>query len=707
MGTTWRKPASTLVSGLTAILVLAACSSGSSDPATQPAEVITPAGNLSVSYQLLDSQSPSGAPINCADANASVITAQVLNAASAVVAETKFACVDGRGLVSGIPPGSAYRVLVMASPDGNTQLFRGEQFNVAVTDGTTTQVGPVELRRQFSSLSIRVTPTQLVTTGPSQALIGGPNSSPKPIIDLNGLLTSIDASRLQCAGYEADGMTPLAGVVTVSGGQVNAAGPGTVYIRCRLALVWSNIVQVSVSGPPPPFSLSAVPPSTLQITGGTTDEFTLAAIAGSSFLPISLSITNCPVYFVCSLRDQNGNPIGEVTPSPNPGTPVKLRVQVVRPTPPSSYTVSVTGTNGIATAPDVLLTVNASPSPQPPALRIARERHTASLTLLDASFTGVVVVGGRAGSGLGVSTIEVYDPAQGTWGVIDTPTPMPPRFDHAVTGANTGGVFVTGGYEGGTFEHLSHTLLIRSLSGTGNQATPPLLQARSNHVVYLNLTNLTFYVIGGRNQGGLISSIESYRHAIDSAWRQVTVPGVPFIPRIDFTGTRFLDTHLLIVGGRGADGNYLESVQDFNGLGPLTNESPIKPGRALHTTTLLDLNQFLVVGGETTQGCNERSAFILDSSRSVWSPAGMLKQGRCRHTATLMPDGKVVVIGGRNGDTDLASVEVYDPATNTWSDAGALAIPRSNHTATRLPNGQILVTGGSNQGTPLSSAELY
>src|SRR5438874_1565392 len=79
-----------------------------------------------------------------------------------------------------------------------------------------------------------------------------------------------------------------------------------------------------------------------------------------------------------------------------------------------------------------------------------------------------------------------------------------------------------------------------------------------------------------------------------------------------------------------------------------------------------------------------------------------LATARNGHTATLLPNGKVLIAGGRNGNSGLASAELYDPASGTWSATGSLATARAFHTATLLPNGKVLVAGGGN-----NSAELY
>ncbi len=93
------------------------------------------------------------------------------------------------------------------------------------------------------------------------------------------------------------------------------------------------------------------------------------------------------------------------------------------------------------------------------------------------------------------------------------------------------------------------------------------------------------------------------------------------------------------------------------------------------------------------------------ASPNTWSSAGSMTQTREEHTATLLEDGRVLVAGGSiDGQTNLASAELYDPATGTWTAAAPMTSGRSYHTATLLKNGKVLVAGGIGGG---QSAELY
>src|SRR5438874_816593 len=122
-----------------------------------------------------------------------------------------------------------------------------------------------------------------------------------------------------------------------------------------------------------------------------------------------------------------------------------------------------------------------------------------------------------------------------------------------------------------------------------------------------------------------------------------------------------------------------------------------------HTATLLPNGKVLVAGGRNGNSILA-SAELYDPASGTWSATGSLATARAFHTATLLPNGKVLVAGGGNN-----SAELYDPASGTWSATGSLATARAFHTATLLLNGKVLIVAGEGNGAPfvLASAELY
>jgi Galactose oxidase, central domain/Kelch motif len=173
-----------------------------------------------------------------------------------------------------------------------------------------------------------------------------------------------------------------------------------------------------------------------------------------------------------------------------------------------------------------------------------------------------------------------------------------------------------------------------------------------------------------------------------------------------------LDGHVLVVDGGG-----VESAELYDpATGRWFATGGIEGGRSHHTATLLLDGSVLVAGGSGPLGLPVASAELYDPATGQWSATGSMAEGRARHTATLLGDGRVLVVGGSydpDGDSGLASAELYDPESGTWTATRSMTTGRSGQTATLLPDGSVLVAGGIgafvNPMDPrsLASAETY
>jgi hypothetical protein len=137
----------------------------------------------------------------------------------------------------------------------------------------------------------------------------------------------------------------------------------------------------------------------------------------------------------------------------------------------------------------------------------------------------------------------------------------------------------------------------------------------------------------------------------------------------------------------------------------------MKVTRGHHTATALVNGRVLIAGGTSSNGSHQASAELYDPAAAQFLPVADMLEARTHHTATLLPDGRVLVTGGGNTSTEaLASAEIYDPETKLFAATGPMAEARLDHTATLLPDGKVLVTGGLAEiagGLVLASAELF
>ncbi|WP_437624556.1 kelch repeat-containing protein [Sorangium sp. So ce1151] len=295
-------------------------------------------------------------------------------------------------------------------------------------------------------------------------------------------------------------------------------------------------------------------------------------------------------------------------------------------------------------------------SPAPPAMGTRRTRHAAAPL-----GTGVLVTGGTSLAGTSLASTELYDPAEGAW---SSSSPAPgamrrARTEHAAIALDSNRVLVVGGDSSG---------------------------ANSTYEVYDALA--MEWVMGG------VIPLRS--------------PSDQPVPLYHHTATRLAGAsgEVLIVGGQGD----LDHVVVFSNVfrydpstGELTEAAPLLEPRTLHTATLLDSGEVLVVGGYHNTGL--RTTELYDPMADAWRPGPSMSEGaeRYLHTATRLQDGRVLMIG-------YTSVpDIYNPVTETFS-AGARMIndsSRFGHSATLLPNGCVLVAGGRLSSSHSSDAELY
>jgi N-acetylneuraminic acid mutarotase len=158
---------------------------------------------------------------------------------------------------------------------------------------------------------------------------------------------------------------------------------------------------------------------------------------------------------------------------------------------------------------------------------------------------------------------------------------------------------------------------------------------------------------------------------------------------------------VMIAGGINGAGAVEKSVELYD---PVNNKwvrtGDMKTARRGHAATLLRDGRVLVTGGYdgTTATSALNKAETYDPATGVWTnTTGTLVQARRWHTSTLLNNDKVLIVGGGVSSGVSRVVELFDPVAGTFTSTGSLQLPRQGHTATLLPNGtQVLVAGRNN-----------
>jgi hypothetical protein len=132
--------------------------------------------------------------------------------------------------------------------------------------------------------------------------------------------------------------------------------------------------------------------------------------------------------------------------------------------------------------------------------------------------------------------------------------------------------------------------------------------------------------------------------------------------------------------------------------------------RAVHTATLLQSGEVLVVGGCAVNGCElddrARTTELFDPKTERFRAGPALARPRVGHAAVPLRDGSVLIVGGWQGSEPTASAELYEPERG-FSRLPPMTTPRGGFTATLLADGRVLIAGGTNGNGTLRSAELF
>jgi len=367
-----------------------------------------------------------------------------------------------------------------------------------------------------------------------------------------------------------------------------------------------------------------------------------------------------------------------------------------------------------------------------------RYDHTVSMVAEDHPECGagpfVVVAGGfRLDNGQARRSVEIYQPADGTWcqgadlGVG--------RAQHSATFVDTTGFDKGPNQPGGPRLVVAGGLSFApdpSSFIAGYEALDLVTWTWAGGTIWLGRANHQalaapnedgeprLVIVGGLSPFGR----SSFAQQIDV---DALIPPIAFAEsmlyvRAGHSMTPLEDDPLhrqLIVGGCSlAD----DGGTGGGGTGPLPNTPPCEPWeiycpftacaqegddlpRLLFHAATRTADAVIVTGGISTDFQALASAFRFDLATETWTPLPDMPQGRLDHTSTLLDDGSVLVAGGSDGTDDLTDARRLSGDGSAWQAAGELQIPRRNHGASLLPSGAVLVMGGESD--TLGTAELY
>ena len=332
----------------------------------------------------------------------------------------------------------------------------------------------------------------------------------------------------------------------------------------------------------------------------------------------------------------------------------------------------------------------------------------------------IVIAALRGGGGSSDTSATKPLPAVGTWSPV--PDLVSIRGTTAVVVLKDGRALAAGGGVGQI--PVAATELFDPAKGVW-QSTGSLNQARRGHQAVL-LGDGRVLVTGGIAEGDLLASTEIY----DPATGKWTTVAPMNVARLGNTLTLLSNGNVLATGGTAADtasgsggGQTIrpDSTAEIYNVSANTwtmTSGPMSTPRFEHSATLLDDGRVLIAGGQGPPIAGNTAALasteIYDPAVDSFRKSNDMTDARFNHSAVKLPDRTVMVIGGSggtNGDTSLATSELFDPTTGRWTPAGALTTSRTGQVAAVFPDGRVLVAGGETvtRGSrrSLASAEIF
>lgn len=303
-----------------------------------------------------------------------------------------------------------------------------------------------------------------------------------------------------------------------------------------------------------------------------------------------------------------------------------------------------------------------------PTGKMTAPRFDFSATLLkDGS---VLVTGGRAGPAgdPSLASAEVYK--GGTWMAVE---PMrQPRVGHTATLLPDGRVLVAGGAPGEADRGRPSATAELYDPGTKTWLpAAPMTAARANHTATL-LSGGRVLVVGGIGASDSITRARALASAeiYDPELKLWTPARDLAVGRFAHTATRLPNGDVLVAGGAVTNARLtnVTEILGADGRGEWRPTGALSQARAGHTATVLKDGKVLVAGSAIpfpNTGFPPVVAVgeLYDPVTGAWGYTGPMNVARGMHSATLLENGEVLVVGGSvpGVNVDVSNVERHDP----------------------------------------------
>ena len=314
-----------------------------------------------------------------------------------------------------------------------------------------------------------------------------------------------------------------------------------------------------------------------------------------------------------------------------------------------------------------------------------RHKHTATL-LRDGR---VLVTGGYNPTDSHQASCELFNPATGTWSA--TGSMVTKRTGHSATLLSDGRVLVVGGYyfADGALQYPKSVEIYDPAAGSWILVANPMQSGRYEHTATL-LADGRVAVFGGLPSSTMTHPLEIFNPQTGT-WASFTGDSYR---RYGHSATLLRDGTVLIVGGTVGTLPTREALLYTPGNNGWTAVGWLAEARSHHAAVMLHDGSVLVVGGLKEYPAYAIGSEIYNSVTRSWAAGPVPASGRAYGQAQFLADGRVLYAGGGGGTlADYTRTEVFDYIVGlAWSEDWR---PVLSQITPRLATGQTFVASGS------------
>ena len=160
------------------------------------------------------------------------------------------------------------------------------------------------------------------------------------------------------------------------------------------------------------------------------------------------------------------------------------------------------------------------------------------------------------------------------------------------------------------------------------------------------------------------------------------------------------DRFIIVVGGRGEDGEYLARVQVLDTTNRQWYQTTPLPEPCSDLTSCVIANMVYLLGGWIGAGINKQvfsvsldkliSNALSSSTGATPSPWSTLENLPVTLSTALALQGSLLAVGG----WESSAIHAYQPSSKSWVKVGDLPREQCKCGCAILPNGELLVAGG-------------